>query len=438
MDGRERVLPLDLNGDGKSDFFWYTPGSGFAHMYLSNGDGTLESRVYRSGANGFSGDINDARDTAAALDLNGDGKDDILWYRPGAGFATAYLSNGDGTVRAVEYSQPGKQSNGFINNVDDARDRALPLDMNGDGKKDFLWYRPGSGYAGVYLSKGDGTLAYVPFSTPDGRSNGFAADVGDTLDAAAVVRLTADSRWGFIWFRPGGEIFEAYAADPAKSNIGALQLTLKQTTYLGRREFWMGDMADLIGRTPLKGIVMPGTHDSAMYINMTDADIAKNQRLDLYGQMAAGARHFDFRFARITVEALAQFPDGNTALPAGTNTVASGLYMTGHGKYQVDLTVVDAVAQIKKFLDEHPKEIAILSMNPALCCKIGNWLQAGADVITNGFGTLIYDQAATCATAGGSWSGSKCSIAVIPAKDVTPDALWGNNLLDLPRIFGHT
>src|SRR5262249_18776336 len=157
---------------------------------------------------------------------------------------------------------------GFTGNVDDERDRALPLDMNGDGKDDFLWYRPGTGFAGVHLSTENDGLSYVPFSNSSQRFNGFRGDVADARDSAIAVNLTGGSRSSFIWYRTGGGAFEAYTA----SGLTASQFTLMRTAYFGRIEYWMEDLAYFIGKIPMKGIVIPGTHDAAMYPGMTDID----------------------------------------------------------------------------------------------------------------------------------------------------------------------
>ncbi len=114
-------------------------------------------RCSASAASGrIQGDLASGADRFLALDLNGDKKTDFLYYRPGGKYVEGYISHGDGTFRYVPYTIPGQQFNGFTGDAADSRDTAIALDFNGDGKQDFLWYRLGGGWALLYISKGDG------------------------------------------------------------------------------------------------------------------------------------------------------------------------------------------------------------------------------------------------------------------------------------------
>src|ERR1700692_3828772 len=106
---------------------------------------------------GIKTDLASTADRFLSLDLNGDGKADLLYYRPGGGYAGVYLSHGDGTFRYVAYVDNGKGYGGFPGDMMSASDTFVPLDLNGDGKSDFIEYRPGSGYAMKCLSVGDGS-----------------------------------------------------------------------------------------------------------------------------------------------------------------------------------------------------------------------------------------------------------------------------------------
>ena len=118
-------------------------------MLKSNGDGTFTT-VYAS-RNGIGYyDFNASEDKAIALDYNGDGKDDILCYRPGSKIVYLLKSNGDGTFTTVYESRNGIAGFDFSR----SEDRAVALDYNHDGLSDIVLYRPGSGVAWSAHSNG--------------------------------------------------------------------------------------------------------------------------------------------------------------------------------------------------------------------------------------------------------------------------------------------
>jgi hypothetical protein len=424
-DIHDTAVALDINGDGKSDFLWFRPGGEYAGVYLSSGDGTLKYVAYNTGgarANGFIGDVSDTRDTAVALDINGDGKTDFLWYRPGGGYAGVYISNGDGSLRYVSYSNNSTPANGFTGDVADSHDTAVALDINGDGKTDFLWYRPGGGYAGVYLADpaGSAQLTYVPYSTPSGQTNGFGGDLKSTADTAVALHLTGKKPSDFLWLRPGG----GSAAACLSNGNGKVQFV----SYEGGTSTWMSDLWDQISKVPVKGIAMPGTHDSSTY-NIPSGDIAKNQSVDYTGQLNAGARWFDMRVGYLTYSSpgFAYFPDGSlAACDAGIAPWDSDFYMYGHYTVCTNVKVADVLDQVRQFLDTHPKEIVILAMSTYISNSANNRSSDFEQLVENHLktptnGSYIYgNNASYC-------EGQKpCAGQTLP-QDVTPEMLVNAN-----------
>ncbi|MFN0062272.1 MAG: FG-GAP-like repeat-containing protein [Myxococcaceae bacterium] len=191
LDARDRVLPLDFNADGRQDLLFYRPGSGPCHLYRSNGDGTFSLVSATNGFNGY-GLTHDA-DRLVLLDFNGDGKHDIIAYRPGGGWIYVSRSNGDGTFTRVIASF------GFYTyDLRDSRDQILPFDYNGDGKQDLVLFRPGVGPCWIYRSNGDDTFTLVS------ASNGFGAyDLLDDLDRILPLDVNGDGRQELLFHRPG-------------------------------------------------------------------------------------------------------------------------------------------------------------------------------------------------------------------------------------------
>jgi hypothetical protein len=139
---------VDLNGDGKVDLMGYTYGhSASAFVLLGNGDGSFGPPTTAPGGMG-----------SAFGDLNGDHKLDVIVPNPN-GTLSVFLNNGDGTFAApVSYfaGPPYFGSGvGIPNGV-------VVGDFNNDGRMDVAVGAQGLGFA-VLLGNGDGTLQPATF-----------------------------------------------------------------------------------------------------------------------------------------------------------------------------------------------------------------------------------------------------------------------------------
>ena len=125
-------LTGDFNGDGYDDIFWYKPGSGGDSVWQGKSDGTFRPL----------GQFRDVSGTYTPLtgDFNGDGLDDIFWYKPGFGGDSVWQGKSDGTFH------PSGQFR-------DVSGTYTPLtgDFNGDGSDDIFWYKPGPGGDSIWL-----------------------------------------------------------------------------------------------------------------------------------------------------------------------------------------------------------------------------------------------------------------------------------------------
>jgi endonuclease/exonuclease/phosphatase family metal-dependent hydrolase len=152
----------DVNGDGKDDkIFWrYNYNKGRLKIYLAKGDGTFSDPI--TDPNGWS---EKAETKYYFADVNGDGKDDkIFWrYNYNKGRLKIYLAKGDGT-----FSDPITDPNGWS---EKAETKYYFADVNGDGKDDkiFWRYNYNKGRLKIYLAKGDGTFS-DPITDPNGWS----------------------------------------------------------------------------------------------------------------------------------------------------------------------------------------------------------------------------------------------------------------------------
>lgn len=179
------IAVADLNGDGKPDLVLtnlHCTNTGFegcVTVLIADGNGRFQPPVVYS-AGGWNSE------GVVVVDLNSDGKPDLLIGNEGGyGAVGVLLGNGDGTFQpAVAYPLGGGYSS-----------TPLVLDLNGDGKLDLVIYSQCTagpqgciteGRIGVLLGNGDGTFQPVmTVSSGGGGINSLqAADLNhdDILD----------------------------------------------------------------------------------------------------------------------------------------------------------------------------------------------------------------------------------------------------------------
>jgi hypothetical protein len=180
--GPNSIVAVDVNGDGKTDLVALTPFNGI-YILLNTGKGT------------FGTPVNYPLSTVAAPglaiavgDLNGDGKPDIaVDVDSGAG---VLLNAGNGTFGAASYYQaPGNFGGG----------NGIAIgDVNGDKKPDLLipGSLAGTGAVFLFLNQGSGTFAFKgPIDVPEG------------TDMVALVDINGDKKLDIVANDALGEVF---------------------------------------------------------------------------------------------------------------------------------------------------------------------------------------------------------------------------------------
>ncbi|MGE3466234.1 MAG: CHRD domain-containing protein [Pyrinomonadaceae bacterium] len=120
---------LDTDGDGDSDYGIIRPGAGGGagqatwYTSLNEGTGNDPFTIQEWGLNS---------DLATPGDFDGDGKDDLAFWRPSGTPAFFILQSSTGTLQQVTFGLPGD-------------DPTIVADYSGDGKDDPAIYRPGAG-----------------------------------------------------------------------------------------------------------------------------------------------------------------------------------------------------------------------------------------------------------------------------------------------------
>jgi Salmonella virulence plasmid 65kDa B protein/Insecticide toxin TcdB middle/N-terminal region/FG-GAP-like repeat len=163
------LMPMDLNGDGKIDLVqqWNNNGHVTLIHFFSNGDGTFTPASFDCPHCGFDSVAAGKGPGLIPLDLNGDGNIDLVqqWNNGGCLYFVTYINQGNGTFN-VNTINPAT-CNGFDSTGASQGPGLLPLDLNGDGKTDLVqqWNNNGTLWLVVYYSKGDGTFTASSFSS---------------------------------------------------------------------------------------------------------------------------------------------------------------------------------------------------------------------------------------------------------------------------------
>jgi hypothetical protein len=136
IDLGHRVLAGDFNGDHKTDLLFYYAGDSNWWLGLSTGTGFTWSQAANTAT---LGDLHDYNHRLYAVDVDGDGKVDVVSYDAGSGNLEVGLSNG----QALTWSAGGNAS-GYGDLVDPSR-LLFFGDFDGSGKQAPLFYYSGDG-----------------------------------------------------------------------------------------------------------------------------------------------------------------------------------------------------------------------------------------------------------------------------------------------------
>ena len=143
----------DFNGDSKPDLVWQNRTHGWLAVWLMNGLQLIDS------ASLSPGQVSDTSwEISTVADLNGDGKSDLVWQDRSAGWIAVWLMNGTQLLESIGVKPE---------QISDTAWRIVGAgDMNGDGKEDLIWRHVKDGYLAAWLMDGT-TLLDSALLTPD-------------------------------------------------------------------------------------------------------------------------------------------------------------------------------------------------------------------------------------------------------------------------------
>jgi hypothetical protein len=136
-----RPVVADLDGDHRDDILWYSPGSAPADRVWSGGPAGFTSRAVDLPEQGI----------PHVAELDGDGIDDVVVYAPGGSPDRIYSGRSNRTLVALPLG------------VDGTYDVTVG-DFDGDARDDLFWYDHGSGADSITYSEGSGEFATLPLA----------------------------------------------------------------------------------------------------------------------------------------------------------------------------------------------------------------------------------------------------------------------------------
>jgi YD repeat-containing protein len=180
--GESQLVPMDFNGDGRSDFIIHHDG-GTLQRYVSNG--SAFEYIGKQTVAGFNGESQ-----LVPLDMNGDGLMDFI-IRHDGGTLQRYLSDGE------QFESIGSQTVAGYN----GESQLVPMDFNGDGRSDFIIRHDG------------GTLQRYVSNGTEFEYSGYQVVAGYGGDAQLVpLDINGDGLMGFIIRHSDGTL-QRYLSD---------------------------------------------------------------------------------------------------------------------------------------------------------------------------------------------------------------------------------
>ncbi len=145
LDGTRERFTGDFNGDGKTDFAFYYSGDNSVWLGTSSGTAFTWAKIGTASL----GNWLDGKHRVHVADYDGDGKADFSIYNQADGSVTLGLCSG------TALAWHSASSVGGFGNLLDGQHALFDGDFNGDGKTDLLFYYDGDG--SLWLGASSGT-----------------------------------------------------------------------------------------------------------------------------------------------------------------------------------------------------------------------------------------------------------------------------------------
>ncbi|MCP4304188.1 MAG: RHS repeat-associated core domain-containing protein [bacterium] len=247
----------DFDGDGYDDIFWYRAGSAPDEIWYGS-DTQSAWDVHPTGVTG--------NYTPIAGDFDGDGRTDIYWYRPGT--TSDFLWSGQATRGSFDTSVSPKQVSGTYT--------PFTGDFDGDGYDDIFWYKPGS------------STDYIWYGTDTrGEYGDYSLQVSVTTYRPVTGDFDGDGHDDIFWHNPGGGTDYLWAGTATRASFSSSSIAVA-----GSFEPFTGDFdGDGYDDIFLYG---PGSNpDEILYGTSTRFDFEAYTDVNVSGSYTPTAGDFD-------------------------------------------------------------------------------------------------------------------------------------------------
>ncbi|MFA8300843.1 MAG: phosphatidylinositol-specific phospholipase C domain-containing protein [Hyphomicrobiales bacterium] len=249
------------------------------------------------------------------------------------------------TTKTISWGKSYKYDNGGMNPSIAINNNNIAVEVHQAPTSGRVWYRVG---------RIDTRSKTINWSNSVNYQSGAQPDV-TLLDDGTVIEVHAseglnDNLWRMMgkvngnridWTSVGEYFDDGTNPSVTANNISAVQThdgeglstgLFASSSLITDHSNWMHNIMGHIGNKPLNDIVVPGSHDAAMY----DLSFGQTQDHNIYNQLKGGVRYFDLR------------PNGNLNMYHGPVT----------GPH------VDAIlSNVKSFMDEGRNELVMLKFS---------------------------------------------------------------------------
>jgi gliding motility-associated-like protein len=347
------IVTVDVNADGKLDLIEVNQASNNAYVFLGNGNGTF---TVAPGSPFFT---SSSPYCVVTTDFNGDSKPDIVIVNGGSNDISILLGNGNGTFTP----SPGSPVS-----VGSFPRLAAVRDYNGDGKMDIAVTNPLSNSINILLGDGAGSFSNAPGSPmavapypytvdPADFNNDGILDLAVTSAVNSTVSVYYGSGTGSFTQAPGSPF--ATGNDPQSMILGDFNSDGK--VDIATCNYASSDVTVLIN-------TLASSAPNSTFVLSTGSSICLGQLASFTNTSTGGPSSFTWNFG-----------DGGTS----TSMNCTHLF-SGPGTYTVSLLVSNANGS-----SSSQQPITVISP-PNVILTAGSSICQGSSTLLNATGAAVY------------------------------------------------